>query len=227
MPSLSVIIPTLNVGEALEQTLTALRTGDCDLVHEIIVSDGGSQDQTFQRAVSAGCVFVRGASGRGNQLARGATNAKGHWLLFIHADTCLSENWGEQVRDFIGMKKNQDQAAVFKFVLDDVSRKARVLEAIVATRVRLLALPYGDQGLLISRAFYCWLGGFSPIPLMEDVEMARKIGRARLHVLPALAVTSASRYMRDGYIKRMGRNAICLSLYTLGVSPHWLAKFYN
>ena len=227
MLRLSVIIPTLNAGQRLERALTCVRAGDCDLVQEIIVSDGGSQDQTFQRAVSAGCVFVGGDSGRGNQLARGAANAKGRWLLFIHADTYLSENWGEQVRAFIEMQKNQDQAAVFKFALDDVSLRARVLESIVATRVRLLALPYGDQGLLISRAFYDRLGGFSPIPLMEDVEIVRKIGRARLHVLAASAVTSASRYIRDGYFKRIGKNAVCFSLYKLGASPHWLARFYN
>ena len=227
MQTLSVIIPVLNASLTLDETLAHLRAGDSNLVTEIIVSDGGSSDQTLEKAAEAGCVVMEGSPNRGNQLVRGATQAHGKWLLFVHADTRLSDNWGKHARAFIEMESSQDRAAVFNFCLDDSSLKAWLLESIVAIRVRFLALPYGDQGLLISRRFYDHIGGFAPIPLMEDVDIIRKIGRHRLTVLPALAITSALRYQRDGYLKRILRNSICLALYAMGVHPNKLVKFYR
>ena len=94
-------------------------------------------------------------------------------------------------------------------------------------RCRLLALPYGDQGLLIPRGLYEALGGFRPLPLMEDVDLVRRIGRRRLALLPVAAVTSAARYRRAGYGPRVLRNLACLSLYGLGVPPRVIARLYG
>jgi hypothetical protein len=91
----------------------------------------------------------------------------------------------------------------------------------------VLGLPYGDQGLLIGRAFYHELGGYRRIPLMEDVNLVRRIGRRRLVMLAAEAVTSAEKYQREGYRRRVLRNALCLTLYTLGVPPRLLASLYR
>ncbi|MEQ8195811.1 MAG: glycosyl transferase family 2, partial [Rhodospirillales bacterium] len=88
-------------------------------------------------------------------------------------------------------------------------------------------LPYGDQGLLISRGFYDSLGGFKPLPLMEDVDLIRRIGRKRIDVLPVAAITSAERYRRGGYIARPLRNLFCLMLYFLGVVPEKIERFYR
>lgn len=221
---LSVVIPTLNAAASLPETLSALDDGD-GLVAETVVSDGGSTDGTVAFARARGCKVASGAKGRGGQLARGAEAASGDWLLFLHADTVLSADWSEAVRRH--MADAPGQAAVFRFALDDPSPAARRLERMVAWRVKLLALPYGDQGLLIARALYDAVGGFSDLPLMEDVELIGRIGRRRLAALPAVATTSAARYLRDGYLRRMARNAGCLSLYFLGVSPRRIARIYG
>ena len=119
------------------------------------------------------------------------------------------------------------RAAVFRFVVDDEDVAARRLEALVAWRCRALGLPYGDQGLLIHRDLYRRVGGFRPLPLMEDVDIVRRIGARRLVVLEAAALTSAARYRRAGYLRRSLRNLACLGLYFLGVPPRLLVRLYG
>ena len=119
------------------------------------------------------------------------------------------------------------RAAAFTFKLDDPAKSARLLERIVALRGTALGLPYGDQGLLLSRGFYDEIGGFRPLPIMEDVDFVRRIGRARVEILAVPAVTSADRYRRNGYLPRMVRNAVCLLLYFIGVPPKSIARIYG
>ena len=160
----------------------------------------------------------------------GAAAASTDWMLFIHADTILQENWPATVAEFIDANSGKaapDRAAVFRFRLDDISDSARRLEAIVAWRTNWLALPYGDQGLLISRKHYDAVGKFRPIPIMEDVDIIRRIGRSNLDVLNCDAITSASRYKRDGYLHRVLRNFGCLSMWFLGIPPETIAKVYR
>ena len=227
-PGLSVIIPTLNAAEPLKLVLAALRRAQSvGLAVELIVADGGSQDETGAIATHYGARIVPGGPGRGMQLASGAREAAGAWLFFLHADTLPGPGWADAVRTFMCEPSNDEKAAVFRFVLDDRAVQARRLEALVAWRCRVLGLPYGDQGLLISRSFYHRLGGFRPIPLMEDVDIVRRIGRTRLVLLDAPAITSASRYRQDGWIRRPLRNLSCLSLYYLGVPPQLIARLYK
>ena len=119
------------------------------------------------------------------------------------------------------------QAAVFRFALDDTAKSARIVERGVWWRCRVFALPYGDQGLLISKKFYDALGGFPPVPLMEDVALVRRIGRRRLTFLDSYAITSAQRYRARGYCKQVFSNALCLLLYFFGIAPPRLARFYG
>ena len=121
-------------------------------------------------------------SGRGRQLAAGAERACGDWLLFLHADTTLEEGWKHAIDAYIADPANQNRAAAFRCALDDGSAEARRLERMVASRAETLALPYGDQGLFIKRDFYGSLGGFRALPLMEDVDLIRRIRQRRLVV---------------------------------------------
>ena len=125
------------------------------------------------------------------------------------------------------MPENHHRAAVFTFRLDDDNRSARRLESIVDWRTRVLGLPYGDQGLLISRAFYTELGGYQPLPLMEDVDFIRRIRGSRISVLGIPALTSADRYRRGGYLLRPLRNLLCLGLYFLGLPPRLIERLYR
>ncbi len=222
---LSIVIPTYNSSESLEATIQALVTPP--YVREVIVVDGGSHDGTQDIAQQQADRLVTAEKGRGSQLRAGAQAAKGDWLLFLHADTVLEQNWGREVSNFIAANGAQDRAAYFTFALDDESDEARRLEKIVCLRCRLLGLPYGDQGLLIRRAHYEKIGGFRDIPLMEDVDIVRRIGKKHLHGLATRALTSAQKYRKLGYGRRMARNVFCLSLYFLGISPQRILKFYK
>jgi rSAM/selenodomain-associated transferase 2 len=225
--TLSVIVPTLNAARTLGKTLDALAPQRPGLIKEVVIVDGGSDDETIDIAQELGCRVVRASKGRGTQLRCGATAATGDWLLFLHADTRLNADWATAISDFVARHGGGQFAAVFQFRLDDIRTRARALEVVVSFRTRWLGLPYGDQALVLSRKFYDDIGGFSDIPLMEDVDIIRRIGRRRLTILPAYAVTSAQRYRRDGYMRRSLRNLTCLALYFLGVPPARIAKFYG
>jgi rSAM/selenodomain-associated transferase 2 len=224
---LSVIIPTLNAGAHLAQTIRSLRAGLADLPLEVIVADGGSIDDTAIIAAREGAIFLETPRGRGWQMAAAAPEAAGEWLLFLHADTRLEEGWARTVRAFINEPKNEPRAAYFRFRLADRARAARVIEAFVACRCRVFGLPYGDQGLLISRRLYTDIGGYKPMPLMEDVDIVNRIGRRNLKRLNARALTSSERFRRDGYLLRPLRNLFYLSLYSMGVSPRYISTLYH
>ena len=232
-PDLAVVIPALNAAPMLAATLDALRCGAGErLCYELIVADGGSRDATHRVAAAAGAQVSCGAAGRGAQLRRGVEEASARWLLFLHADSRLAAHWGETVMDFMVRREEPEaagdfRAAVFGFALDDADARARRIERWARWRARVLGLPYGDQGLLISRRFYQAIGGYRPIQLMEDVDLARRIGRRRLELLEADAVTSAVRYRRDGWVLRPLRNLSVLALYFLGFPPRLLARLYG
>jgi rSAM/selenodomain-associated transferase 2 len=228
---ISVVIPTLNAERTLAHTLAALVPAVVEgIVQEAIVVDGGSTDETRLIAQGAGTHLIEAKRGRGCQLEAGAHQARGDWLLFLHADTVLEPGWAEEARGFIERvesgRRNQ-AAASFRFALDDDGLMPRLVEFLVSLRCRVLSLPYGDQGLLISRNLYNRLGGFRPLPLMEDVDLVRRLGRRELVMLKSRAVTSGVRYRREGYLTRSLRNLGCVLLYYLRVPPRVLARLYG
>ena len=222
---LSVVIPTLNAGRTLAGTLESLGCADWPI--EIVIADAGSADGTADAARRFGAKLIKTAPGRGGQLVAGAAAAAGDWFLFLHADTRLEPGWADEAEDFMARQSNAEKAGVFRFALDDDSRQAHRLQRMVGWRARRLALPYGDQGLLISRALYEGLGGYRPLPLMEDVDLIRRIGRGRIVLLRTRAITSADRYRRDGYLWRSTRNLFCLALYYVGVPAGAIARIYR
>jgi len=215
---LSVVIPTLDSAATLGACLAAL--GE---VAEIVVADGGSSDGTAAIAEAAGAIVVTAPRGRGPQLAAGAAAARGDWLLFLHGDTLLEPGWRACAERH--MARPGELPACFRFRLADDSWQARLIEAAVAARVRLLALPYGDQGLLVSRRRYEEAGAYRPLPLMEDVDLVRRLPRAI--VLAAAATTSAERWRRDGWLRRSARNLLCLAAWRAGLPVSWIARAYG
>ena len=227
MPApISIIIPTLNTEGDLPACLDSLMPGlEAGLVRELVISDGGSQDATPAIAEAAGAQLVSGQPGRARQLMAGAAAARGDWLLFLHADTTLSRDWAERVAEHLASRR--DKAAVFTLAYRSDDRMARVVASRANRRARWLGLPYGDQGLLVSRRHYDEVGGYPDIPLMEDVAIVRAIGRKRLAILSAEARTSAAKYERDGWRRRSCRNAWLITRYLAGASPETLAKRYR
>lgn len=228
---ISVVIPTLNAESHLPRTLGALIPAAVDgLICEVIVADGGSTDATAVIADAAGATLIAAERGRGPQLIAGAAAARGRWLLFLHADTMLQTSWEREAwRLMQSAEANpaRERAGVFRFALDDSGVFARCLEGAVRLRCAVLRMPYGDQGLLISRRLYDKLGGFRPLALMEDVDIVRRLGRGRIALLRADALTSAGRYRSEGYGRRVLRNAACLALYYLRVPPRYIVRLYG
>lgn len=226
VPMIDVVVPALNAGARIGSCLGCLRAArERGLIAEILVVDGGSIDGTAAEARASGARVLESPRGRGRQLARGAQASRSPWILFLHADTRLLPGWEEEAAAFI--RRDEDRAATFRLRFDDTGAAARRLERMVAWRVRRLGLPYGDQGLLISRRLYQAVGGYRDLPLMEDVDLARRLGRRRLVPLDAVAETSAERYRRDGYLLRPARNLALLALHFCGVPARVLARLYR
>lgn len=219
------MIPTFDAAEWLPHALAALVAPN--LLAEIVVVDGGSRDATAAIARAGGARVVDAPRGRGSQLAAGAAAAAGDWLLFLHADCRPEPGWETGVARFLAAPGAGGRAGYFDLALDDAAAGARRVERLAAWRCRAFGLPYGDQGLLIARALYEAVGGFRPIPLMEDVDLVRRLGRSRLSPIGARIVTSAARYRRGGYIRRPLRNLACLALYFAGLPPGLIAGFYG
>jgi rSAM/selenodomain-associated transferase 2 len=222
LADLAVVIPALNAAATLPATLAAIAPGAPGAV---IVVDGGSTDATLAVAHHHGARTVNAPRGRGGQLAAGIAACDQPWLLLLHADTQLDPAWPAAVAAHIA--HGPAAAGYFRFTLDSDDPRARRLERLVAWRCRRLALPYGDQGLLIHRALLAEIGGMPDLPLMEDVALVRRLGRARLRALPAAALTSAAKWQRDGWRARSARNLLFLTLYLCGVSPRLLARLYR
>lgn len=228
-PILSIIIPTLNAAHSLSSCLATLRLAERRaLPHEIIIVDGGSEDGTAALAKQAGACVIDETRGRGAQLRAGGQTANGVWLLFLHADTILAGDWPGAFARFAAEPTNRYRAAYCSLGFDDDRPAHRLIAAAANLRSRLFGLPYGDQTLLIHRDYYRAIGGHPALPLMEDVALARRIGRRNLALLPGVtAITSAERYRRNGAARRVIRNWTCLGAHFIGVSPERIARFYQ
>jgi len=219
-PPISAVIPTLNAAQTLAASVTSVAW-----TAEIVVADGGSADGTADTAAQLGARVLNAPRGRGTQLAAGVAAASHDWLLLLHADTRLDPDAKAATQSH--MTRHPGRAGYFRFALDSADPRARRLEGLVAWRCRMLALPYGDQALLIHRDLLRGVGGIRPLPLMEDVDLVRRLGRGRLVALDAAAVTSAAKWQRDGWLRRTARNLLCLGLWFAGVPPHRIARLYR
>jgi hypothetical protein len=194
---ISVIIATKNSEAELVHALSALVPAAAEgVVREVVIVDGGSTDNTEMVADAAGCCWAsRAGATRSERLAHGVSLARrGDWLLFLRPETLLESGWHHEAQAFVERAARAQNgprtAASFRLRYEAFGMGARISETIAALRSQLLGMPYGNQGLLISRSFYQKLGGHRPLPELEDLDIAKRIGRGRLVFLRAAAVSS-------------------------------------
>ena len=222
-PRLAIVIPTLdesaNLGGLLDD-LRALRG-----THEIIVADGGSTDDTPAIAADRGARVITAPRGRGAQLRAGAAESAAPILAFFHADVRLPAASVAALDDLAATGAHG--AWAFRLRIDDKRRRFRLVEWGANMRSSRFALPYGDQGLVLPRALYDATGGFDPVPVMEDVILARQLrAHGGVRLLDARIVVSARRWQRDGVLRRSLRNLVLLTRFLGGTSPERLAAAY-
>lgn len=226
MPApLTVVVPTLNAAGDLPATAAALVAGVTEgLIAEMIVTDGGSTDGTPAIAEDLGARLITGPAGRGGQIARGVAAARTDWVLILHADTRLSAGWVAASAAHIVDAPGRAGYFRLRFRADGVW--PRIVADGANLRSRLADLPYGDQGLLLSRRLLDEVGGVPDLPLMEDVVLARRL-RGRLTMLAAEAHTSAAAYEAQGWVRRPAANLLRLARFAAGADPERLAHGYR
>ena len=172
LTKISIVIPTINEANNLPLLLSDLSISHKEA--DIIIVDCGSKDKTIDIANIYGAkVYKSKERNRGLQLDLGAKNSKGEWLIFLHADTRLTNDWFIKIKSVF--KEDKNFIYNFKFKINNKKKIYRVLEILVNFRSRYLKQPYGDQGLIIHKSIYLKNNGFRKIPLMEDVDFFRRL----------------------------------------------------
>lgn len=220
---LSIIIPTLNEQSCIAatlQTLHPLRQQG----HEIIVVDGGSQDNTYSLAQQGADKVLHCPAGRALQMNAGVRAARGQLLLFLHADTQLPP----QADQLIFAALTQGQWGRFNVRLSGSAVLLRLIERLMNWRSRFTGIATGDQAMFMQRGVYLHVRGFPEIPLMEDVAMSQQLRQISPPVcLRAQVITSSRRWEQGGIIRTVFLMWGLRCAYTLGVKPHWLKKCYD
>ncbi len=226
-PMISIIIPVLNEGAGINEAVSRLRALDSGRCSEIIVVDGDPAGSTVKAITDAGVRSLAAEKGRASQMNRGAALAGGSVLLFLHADTVLPPDAFPLILDAMG--DGRVVAGAFDLGINTDRRIFRITEKYVFFRSRLTQVPFGDQALFIRKNYFDRIGGYRDIPLMEDVELMKRIRQRgdRIRIIPVKVRTSPRRYEREGILYGMFRNWLLQILYALGVSPERLAKWYR
>ena len=221
--SISIIIPACNEAETISRPLPGLLAGP-DI--EVLVVDGNSSDGTAAAAEALGARVLRADPDRASQMNVGAGAARGDILLFLHADTALAPGFAPQVRAALG--EPGVAAGAFRFAIAGSGWGLRLIEKGVNIRARFLQMPYGDQALFVRSDLFASLGGFPPLPVMEDFEMVRRLKqRGRITILSLAATTSARRWQKLGTLRTTLINQAMVFSYLLGVNPRKLAEWYR
>ena len=221
---MAVVIPTLNEARYLPGLLSDLAR--VRVPAEVVVADGGSDDETVDRARAAGARVVRAPRGRGRQLNAGARVSRTPWICFLHADVRLNDAARGDLERTV--RRGGVGAAVWRLRIVGRHPLYRLVELGAAIRQHLAGLPYGDQGLLVHRALFDAVGGFDEVEVMEDVGVVRRLRRrTRITRFASALQVSARRWEREGILRCTLRNAALLMAYRVGVAPSRLAAWYR
>ena len=226
--SVSLVIPVLHEEANINALLDALCAQFSGEAFEIIVADGDPGGSTLRSIQNPQVMTVTSPPGRGTQMNAGARRARGEFLIFLHADTMLPPEAFQHIREI--MADDRYVAGAFKLGLDNHKLIYRLIAGAASWRYRLSRLPYGDQAFFMRRRYFFAIGGFQDIPIMEDLELMRRIKQRKenIHITMRFQVTtSVRRWEKEGLIYSLVRGWILSSLFCLGVSPQKLWKYYR
>lgn len=220
-PAVSVIIPTVNEADHIAATLAAI---GLSREVEAIVADGGSTDATRTLAETYGARVVHASRGRAVQMNAGAQAARGEVLIFLHADTRLPQGYLGEIRRVLSCARTV--AGAFRLGIDHPGFVYRLIEMAANFRAARRQLPYGDQALFMRRETFQQVGGYPEIPIMEDVELVRRLRALGLIRIAEAAVQTSSRRWEAAGPWRLGLiHQLILWGYRVGISPERLAAF--
>lgn len=222
---ISIIIPTYNEASNIRQTLQSLQKFR-EQGHEIIVVDGGSEDDSLAIAQSLADLAFTGPKGRSAQMNEGAARAKGDILLFLHADTLLPENALELVRS--GLNESNRAWGRFNVSLSGSHPMFRIIENLMNWRSCVTSIATGDQGIFVYKNDFDRIGGFAEIPLMEDIELSKRLKKiSRPLCITQRLITSSRRWEKYGILRTVILMWRLRLAYFLGASPERLARIYS
>ncbi|CCO25349.1 TIGR04283 family arsenosugar biosynthesis glycosyltransferase [Maridesulfovibrio hydrothermalis] len=224
--TISIIIPVFNEQKNISSCIQNVRQC-CNPECEIIVVDGALDGGTIAEINDPSIITMQSKPGRAIQMNSGAEAATGEILLFLHADSILPSNAAAIIQE--ALNAPAATAGAFKLSFDDDSFMMKLVAAFGNLRTSLERVPYGDQAPFISKKAFHDLGGFSEIPIMEDVDFFRRIKKQRqeIVILKQPITTSARRYLKTGPVRCILRNWMLRILHLCGVSPTALATMYH
>lgn len=221
---ISVIIPAFNEENNILCTINNVKLAKTDI--EIIVVDGKSSDNTLEKAKNAGALTLIAEKSRGKQLNYGASVARGEILVFLHADTILPDGYDIEINDIIKNKGNR--LGAFKIRINSRLRGIKMVEFFINMRTQIFRLPFGDQAFFIRASFFKELGGYLPIPLMEDFEFIKRAKKkGDLIISDKYVITSGRRWEKKGILRTTLLNQFSMFAFSMGLlSPERLAELY-
>src|SRR3989338_364151 len=243
---LSIIIPTLNEESFLEKNLSSIKKELSAISNqqsaEIIVADGGSRDRTVEIAKRFADRVCISDKGRGHQMNAGAMISTGERLLFLHADSVIFDSGMRRMLEIMDSELRTSNSepriagGAFRLKIDSPTPMYRcwgkiafkIISSAANMRSRILGIAYGDQGIFVRRDIFYTIGGYSDIPIMEDVDFVKRLkGKGKFIILNECVATSSRRWDREGVLYTMIRNWILISLYLIGVSSNRLKGWYR
>jgi rSAM/selenodomain-associated transferase 2 len=223
----SLIIPVLHEASIIRDAVARIRMLDGGQTAEIIVVDGDPEGETL-RAIPDGAVRkLLSEPGRGSQLNRGAQESSGEVMVFLHADTTLPPDALSRIRE--ALRDETLAGGAFDLEIDSPRLIFRLIERVASRRSRITRIPYGDQAIFLRKVCFRNLGGFCELPIMEDVDLMRRLRRSggRIVILPERVVTSARRWEKEGALYTTLRNWILVTVFSLGIDVKRLVRWYR
>jgi rSAM/selenodomain-associated transferase 2 len=220
-------VPVFHEEERINVLIEYLNHLDPHKDIEIIVVDGAREKNTLKAIQSNHIIKISSEKGRAKQMNTGASVAKGDILIFLHADTELPMHTFKKLQSFT--ERREYVGGAFDLGIKSGKFIFKMIGTLSSLRSRLNRIPFGDQAIFIRREYFNQIGGYKEIPLMEDVELMRRIKKSgnKIWIFYDRVMTSPRRWEKEGVIYCTLRNWAIQALYLLGVSPHKLANFYK